>query len=287
MKPLLLSTIVLSLFLGCTQPTSLEIKKDKLIHTIEGEYDEPKTPTVYRVYQDSKQRFYIWKNRKALYRDLKFVQPLDVNSSNLYTYQLQVLDKNNKKKILTLNSKVKAYRNYPCGVGARNMMFSSKKMNNGFFLTLTSEETLGVDTKLEFSEIIAHTKNTDALLFANLKSSYKFNTMDSFFRKIKLQEYIIIDKTDEKYKLLGKIKFIWEKKKYQFEKFDNSTLYENISNIHDVLVLQKDSLVGYYTVSDIKYKSLEPFDLYLARFELPNGRKGYIDTKGNEYFDKE
>ena len=280
MKQLLLGSLLLSIFLGCSSPTPLDIKKDKLVKTIEGkQVNEFQFPIIYKLYQDRKKRFYIWQDGKVVYRDLKFAQPLDENES------IQVLDKNNQKKVLILKSDTKTYPRLLCGVGARNTMLSSKKTANGFDLTIKSEEALNIDRQLEFSGVIPNTKNSDALLFANLKNYYKFNSMDKVFRKIELPEHILIDKSNNRYKILGEMEFMSEKELYEFKPLKNPITYDNISNIDNLLLLQKDGLVGYYGVSDVKYKSLKPFDLYLARFELPNGDKGYIDIKGREYFD--
>ncbi len=48
---------------------------------------------------------------------------------------------------------------------------------------------------------------------------------------------------------------------------------------------KKNGLVGYVNITPVKYKSLGAFDKTLSRFELPDGRKGYIDKRGKEYYD--
>ena len=40
---------------------------------------------------------------------------------------------------------------------------------------------------------------------------------------------------------------------------------------------------GYFEITEIKYKKLDAFVYNLALSELDNGRKGYIDSDGNEY----
>jgi len=45
-----------------------------------------------------------------------------------------------------------------------------------------------------------------------------------------------------------------------------------------------NGLFGYFEKTEIKYKKLKPFEYNLASFELLNGRKGYIDRQGNEYY---
>lgn len=51
-------------------------------------------------------------------------------------------------------------------------------------------------------------------------------------------------------------------------------------------LIEKGGLFTYYPIMKaIKYKKLEPFQENFARFELPNGQKGWLDLKGNEYLD--
>ncbi|WP_271767697.1 hypothetical protein [Aquimarina algiphila] len=50
--------------------------------------------------------------------------------------------------------------------------------------------------------------------------------------------------------------------------------------------VKKDGFYGYHDVTVIKYSCLDIFEYNLAYFELQNGKRGYIDTSGNEYFIK-
>jgi hypothetical protein len=56
----------------------------------------------------------------------------------------------------------------------------------------------------------------------------------------------------------------------------------------DVYVLmEKNGLKGFYEISkELRYKTLKPFSDGFARFSLPDGRKGWLDSNGNEYFDE-
>jgi hypothetical protein len=49
--------------------------------------------------------------------------------------------------------------------------------------------------------------------------------------------------------------------------------------------VEKNGLVGFYKITPIHYKTIEDFDLGLARFTMKDGKTGYVDMKGNEYFD--
>ena len=70
----------------------------------------------------------------------------------------------------------------------------------------------------------------------------------------------------------------------------NNNLPKNIDTIKkiypDMYRIEKNGLSAYYPiVKEIKYKTLEEFQGNFARFELPNGQKGWLDLQGNEYFD--
>lgn len=63
--------------------------------------------------------------------------------------------------------------------------------------------------------------------------------------------------------------------------------YEKIIPYHNYLMIKKNKLYTFYPNigTKPKYKKLEPYIGYFARFELPNGKKGWIDRKGKEFFD--
>jgi hypothetical protein len=51
--------------------------------------------------------------------------------------------------------------------------------------------------------------------------------------------------------------------------------------------LEKNNLFMFYPLqNNFKYKSLDQFQYYFARFELPNGKKGWLSLDGKEYLDK-
>ena len=57
-------------------------------------------------------------------------------------------------------------------------------------------------------------------------------------------------------------------------------------NYKGLFKIKKNSLVGYFPINkEPKYKILEDFQENFARFEFPNGQKGWLDLNGNEYLD--
>ncbi|AZA66952.1 hypothetical protein EG345_21365 [Chryseobacterium carnipullorum] len=72
------------------------------------------------------------------------------------------------------------------------------------------------------------------------------------------------------------------------KKFDLPTVYDDIQVFNQNLLLKRNDL--YTSFPNIgkktKYKKLEPYIEYFARFETPDGKKGWVDRKGKEYFDQ-
>ncbi|WP_163411524.1 hypothetical protein [Flavobacterium ajazii] len=70
----------------------------------------------------------------------------------------------------------------------------------------------------------------------------------------------------------------------------NDKLPKNLDSIQAIdeqtYLIEKAGLFTFYPITkEIKYKKLENFNENFARFELPNGQKGWLDLKGNEYLD--
>ncbi|AIM59810.1 MULTISPECIES: hypothetical protein [Cellulophaga] len=68
-------------------------------------------------------------------------------------------------------------------------------------------------------------------------------------------------------------------------------LYNNTVNYYDavtaangILKVQTNNKVGYYNITEVKYKDLAPFVNGLAKFTTTNNKTGYIDANGNEYY---
>ena len=54
---------------------------------------------------------------------------------------------------------------------------------------------------------------------------------------------------------------------------------------HHPVKFEENNLYGYYPQNDeAKYKVLKKFNFYFAEFEMKDGKKGWLDLSGNEYF---
>lgn len=90
-------------------------------------------------------------------------------------------------------------------------------------------------------------------------------------------DYIIVKSNDK----FG----IWD---LEEEKYILPVEYNIIKSYESYIYIQKDGLATFYPNigKKPKYKKLEPYTGYFARFETPDGKKGWVDRKGKEYFDE-
>lgn len=65
--------------------------------------------------------------------------------------------------------------------------------------------------------------------------------------------------------------------------------YAKITSYYNYILLEKKGLKTFYPNigKTPKYKNIEPYIANFARFEYPNGKKGWVDRSGKEYFDGE
>lgn len=64
--------------------------------------------------------------------------------------------------------------------------------------------------------------------------------------------------------------------------------FDKIRNFTSYLYLKKGNLATFYpNIGKVpKYKKLTQYQEFFARFETPDGKKGWVDRKGKEYFDQ-
>jgi hypothetical protein len=274
------SLLVVLTFLGCESHMNIKMDESKLIRDVKG-YKDAKYKSIFKVYEDSRKDFFIVKDKKIIYKNLKFVSFLYDKFSARNEYSLQILDKDNNRKIIKIHSDVLQAPKYGCGTAAvmanTSYHFLSLKELNGFSIFIDYVTGFGVmseKTTISLKDV----SHIDTVLFPNLKSSYIVNS-DSDMNSL---SWLLFFKKGEKTGILGVINV--HEKKFKFEKLSKLITYDKISITNGIL-LEKGSLMGYFNITEVKYSSLEPFIYNLAHFTLPNGKVGYIDRKGNEYYD--
>jgi hypothetical protein len=119
----------------------------------------------------------------------------------------------------------------------------------------------GLQFITSYSEMMGTTMSYPIYLYTKLKNGkFNLNTLD----------YLIAENPDK-----------------EVETFNNK-LPKNCDAITPlgVYLIEKEGLFTYYPImKEIKYKKLEDFKGNYARFELPNGQKGWLDFQGKEYLD--
>lgn len=75
------------------------------------------------------------------------------------------------------------------------------------------------------------------------------------------------------------------KKRNRYQVYGDTQCVDDYAVKSGQLFLMKNNVRGIYSLTEIKYIALEPFVYGLARFELPDGRTGFVDINGIEYLD--
>ena len=279
--------VLLLILTGCQSHLDVKMDKAKLIVDMKGySKKDKKRKSAFKIYKDSNKHFFILKDDKIFYEDLKFVKVLNTGAGETNEYELQILDKNNHRKKITFKSDVTTFPMYGCGtadiMSTTSYHFSSYKKINGFNIFVNKVKGFNSAPQKSLALFENEKKKIEKLFFSNLKTEYSFSDSSGFRERYVL----VLFQQDEKYGIAGKIKIVNEenKTKYSFKRSDTLKIFDKLVSVNGLLLVQSNSLVGYYGLSKIKYSSLEPFVYGLARFTLPNGTVGFLDRRGKEYF---
>lgn len=222
------------------------------------------------------------------------------NNSEILTYVY--LDEHEKLQVLTKNGKLFSYNNNGLITDILklnpNETINNKDINfengrNRYFIKNSKIhlENLKNDYLIYDSE---HEKYGKSVKFLNNMKKMEIEYLYSYKRK---QQDSIIDVVfdEEIYFQPLKTNYIVSKTKgkygvwdFQNEKIILPYEYQKIIPFHNYLLLKRENLYTFYPNIGIepKYKKLEPYIGYFARFETVDGRKGWVDRKGKEYFDE-
>ena len=211
--------------------------------------------------------------------------------------RVQILDGDNKKRVLDINGSYN--HQFACGVGATYHHFSVEDDKKYFKIYDEISEDpveLTENGKKQLVASVPKESEKDKLLFSNFERTIVAGSNYYIFnKKTDISPYEIFYQHNKKYAFMGTIDVSFDAKSdrwmYDLNISKNMVFYDSISKVSSVgfkfnkFLVEKDGLLGYLHLTEIKYSMLNPFDNFLARFELPNGEKGYIDRDGNEYFD--
>ena len=217
-----------------------------------------------------------WSLIFLILRSLRVISLKQIESKNIYSIipLLQVLDKNNETFFFDIKlektESVDLFFGF-CGTVPHYELRVIEEEDN---LIVMENETFYDNGNQEPAISIATiSKNiADRIHFINGKNAFNFTSNYGLDAVIRTDPRQIVFIKNNKYGIFG---------------VNETAIYDQITFSGGLLKIELNGLYGYYSINEEpKYKELGGFNYYLARFELPNGRKGYIDSNGNEYFDK-
>lgn len=213
----------------------------------------------------SNNTFSLKKGKNVKYKNLKFViqlwgyiQVLDENNSKFY------IDKNGKKQNKTkINIELcGTVPNYTCEIIEKKDKY-----------IITQDETFYDFKNLVKAKIIdsISKRYVDKIYFSNNSQKINYDENDFVFNLTKTFPFAaIIEKENQKGILNnGKVAF-----------------YDEILSTNNwIFKIKIKNKIGYYEITETKYTELDNFIFGLAKFKLENGKTGYVDIKGKEYYD--
>lgn len=251
MRTLLTSILILSI------ANSFAQKNDSLVY----EFGEN-----FKVFKTLKSNTFKIKNNdgKVIFRNLKFIEHLGE--------YLQVLDKNNTHFYINSKGKKKkkVYINLElCGT-VPNYVYQIKEKNNKYYLT-ENENFYDYEDKIPPKIIDSiKTKGIDKINFPNNEKKIEFDENTFVFNYTKVFPNAIIIQKGKQQGILYKNDL----------KFFDKVIYDS-----GLLKVQINNEFGYYGITEVKYKELEPFVFGLAKFKTTDDRIGYVDSIGKEYYE--
>jgi len=220
----------------------------------------------YYIFKNTKKNtFFITdENEKTVIKNLKYCEPLSMDF-------IQAIDKKNRIIYFDTNLNIVEYPKplslLVCGTVDYYNIKLIKKDNQYLVETTTNRTFTGGENTTEITATIED-EGFDKIYFINKEQTLSFQGSYPY-----TPTYLFFEK-DNKFGIIDK---------------DNISLYDTIviseTMFRKILKIGKSGFYNYYHISEkVKYKRLNDFVFNLAYFELENGKKGYVDLDGNEYY---
>ena len=241
----------------------------------------------YKAYRRKNGRYYIVQKGKVIYDDLKYFNILKRDSNGT---AIQIIESNNRAKKIFIKAHEPQhpmeYVPFMCGNGVithhASIVDRDKAIDVEVVFYETDEAQYQKDVNKTHKVVRIAKNRVDRLFFKAFKKKMIFS--ENYDNPQPMLYY----QKGMKYGFLGNIVVKRTKKRveYSLKRSKDKKLYDALVFEEDLKIrLKYHDLLGYYNLTKIKYKSIGKFDKNLARFELPNGKKGYVDLKGVEYYD--
>ena len=274
----IVGAVLVIVLIGCSGSTvipkgtkALPSKSDKIIKDFFGHY---------RIYQRPDKSYYVYQNGRIVHDRLRFVSPATLPGKN----NMQALDQHNKRIEFSLYEPPMAPM-FSCGVGDTSYRIDITKKPDGFALGLIltggDVENFSAASKKMLNKVqpiaTVSKDSVDDLYFARDAKKVTFgNSIDD-------QKSMLYYRIGNKYGVYGKLR---AKSRFGYRIVrQHSKLYDEIDFVGEDVYVRSGVLWGCTSKTAVKYRKLSPFVGRLARFELPNGRRGYVTDKGVEYVD--
>lgn len=225
-------------------------------------YEFGEKMNVYR--NTSNNTYKIKKGNRIIWNKLKFVYPT-------FGY-LQVLDK--KNLYFYIDEKGKKSRNISINVSTCGTVphYTYEIIETANKYILTKDETFYDHENLEKPVMVDSISKIgiDKIYFYNNERKINFTENTFIFNATKVFPQVLIIEKDNKKGIF-----------YEGE----LTFYDDVKYEDGIFKVKQNNLEGYYKLTQIRYKKLDGFSSGLTKFELENGKTGFIDKDGNEYYD--
>lgn len=250
------SILVAAILIATSHSFTLAQSTDQLISEINGR----------KVYQKATNGTFYIKNKtgRTVYKNLKFVRPIHQN--------WQVIDQYNKSFYIDeKGKKQQKFKNFFGLCGTVPHYELTIEETDDAFVVWNDEVFYDYGNKIPATrEAIIAKDVADKVFFINGTTSFEFTANYGFGNMVNPPPTTLIIEKNQQFSIFND---------------PTATSYDAITLERGILKTQKNGLVGVYGVCSPKYKSIGGFQHYLAVVELPNGKKGYIDNTGKEYFE--
>ncbi|UUC46874.1 hypothetical protein [Flavobacterium cerinum] len=215
-------------------------------------------------------------------------------SFNKFYPTLQIIQNNKLRNINLIGSDFKTddiavYPGFNHFFPSNTVTIGVTKENNDFYIESEIFQSRYDNLNFENKYKIINSEKYESIQFLNEKTFITlYSEMGNYEKKYPILIYTKLK--NGKYNL-NTIDFLIDPKINDQSIGFNNLLPKNLDSIvavnEDIYIIEKENLFTYYPlVKEIKYKKLEKFTDNFARFELPNGKKGWLGLDGKEYLDE-
>lgn len=150
-----------------------------------------------------------------------------------------------------------------CGTDVNSYHLKLLKEGTNYLIETTTDRTFTTGNNTTQITDTIYNDNFNKIYFVNKQQNIDYDDNDLYMG------YILFEKGN-KYGILYK---------------GTTFTYDAVTASGAYLKIKKSGFYNYFHISpEVKYKRLDNYIFDLAYFELGDGKTGYVDTTGNEYY---